>query len=1614
MTTLEDVLDQYLFKSTSTSERGTKFERLVQSFLKVDTQWSALYDEVWTWNQWPEHHGHDTGIDLVARERDTGRLVAVQCKFYDSGTTIQKQHIDSFLSESGKHPFAGRLVVTTTDKWGPNAEQAISRQQIPVQRIGLTDLLDSSIDWSLFDPETPAALTVKARKELMAHQRTALEKVRDGLALADRGKLVMACGTGKTLTSLRIAEDLVPLGGSVLFLVPSIALLSQALKEWSIEAQHSLRAFAVCSDSKAGQFEEDITTVDLPIPPTTSAARLAAAAGDGKAHGRLTVVFSTYQSIDVIAQAQAQGLGAFDLVICDEAHRTTGVTLAGEDAEESAFVKVHDAAYLQAAKRLYMTATPRIYDDASKAKAGQAQAVVASMDNEDQYGKELYRLGFGEAVTRNLLTDYKVLVLAVDEGTISRTMQASLTDPANSELKLDDVAKIVGCWNGLAKRGATEHDFGADPEPMRRAVAFSRSIKDSRRFTERFASIVADYQQYTGLRDEVAENPDEFPLLPAAVEHVDGSYNMVARNGLLAWLKAEDPDGGCRILSNAKCLSEGVDVPALDAVLFLNPRKSQVDVVQSVGRVMRRSPGKKYGYIILPIVVPAGVSPEDALRDNERYRVVWEVLQALRAHDERFDAMVNKIELNKARDARINVIGIGGPEPDEHSTNAADKGTQGWFDLDALGDFRAALYAKLVQKVGSRRYWEQWAADVAVIAEKHRERLVGLLAAGHAADEFEHFHAALRANLNESISREDAIDMLSQHLITAPVFSALFADYDFATHNPVSQVMEHMLQALEGTNLEAETASLDAFYESVRGRVAGIDNAAGRQTIIKDLYERFFKLAFPRAADQLGIVYTPVEIVDFIIRSVDHLLRAEFGASLSDEGVHVLDPFTGTGTFIVRLIQSGLIAPHDLARKYATELHANEIMLLAYYIAAINIESAYHDAIREAVDPGEPYRPFDGIVLTDTFQMHEDGDLDDGAVFTANSDRVIAQRALDIRVIIGNPPYSVGQTSANDNAANLKYATLDAKIAATYDARSSAKLRKSLLDSYVRAIRWASDRVGDQGVIGFVTNGGFIDSNSADGLRKTLADEFASVYVYNLRGNQRSAGEQSRREGGKVFGAGSRNTVAITFLIKRQSHRGRALLRYRDIGDYLTREEKLRVIGESTIDALNWSEITPNEAGDWTNQRSGDFGAFTPVADRQEPGLLAVFSGGIKTNRDSWVYSYSEAELVGHVKAMIAEYNSQLAQFAAECSRSGVRDRRTAYGAFIQRDPRRISWDGTLEHDFIQGKAARFEPSHVRVGAYRPFTRQRVYFDRQLNNSVYRQPSLFPSATLRNVGFQVVAPGSDKPFSVLAVDLLPDLSVWGSGPSQFFPRWTYEKVEGEAATQGAFDWSDTEVVDGCRRIDNVTDACLRQYRTWYGPDVTKDEIFSFLYGFLHSPDYRVRFAADLKRTLPRIPRIAADDFAFFVTAGRRLLDVHIGYEDAEPYPLTITGDQPAGPGSADRYEWFRVEKLRWGGKGRDADKSTIFYNPRITVSGIPDAAHRYMLGSRSALEWVIDRYRVTTDKASGITNDPNDWSREVGNPRYILDLIAKVTTVSVETMRIVDGLPPLRVHEDQS
>ena len=1601
------LLDDLYNRATSTADQGTQFERFTLSFLQTDPLWAAQFAKVWMWDQWPERWGHDSGIDLVAERRDGG-LTAIQCKFYAPSHRVSKSDLDKFLAASGRGGFTERLVVSTTTQWGATAEETIREQSVPVRRLGLEDFEKSRIDWATFNPATPTVLSLSGASDLRPYQRTAIQKVVEGFETSDRGRMIMACGTGKTFTSLRLTEEYVGAGGSVLFLVPSIALLSQALREWSNNTSVGMTAMAVCSDAKASRGRKasedssEISVVDLALPATTDPARLAQRMKEVRVDGEgMRVVFATYQSIDVVAQAQKiAGLEPFDLVVCDEAHRTTGATLSG--TEESAFVRVHDSEYLKAEKRLYMTATPRIYDDASKAKAGKAQAVLASMDDEDVYGPEFYRLGFGEAVGLGMLTDYKVLILTVNQETVNEAMQDAFAE--NGELTLDDATRLIGCWNGLAKRGDSEHAFGLDAQPMRRAVAFARDIKSSKRVASQFTDVVSAY---------VDSHEDDAPedVLNVEAQHVDGSMNSMERTELLDWLKQDADGNACRVLSNARCLSEGVDVPSLDAVMFLNPRKSVVDVVQSVGRVMRLAQGKKYGYIILPVVVPAGVEPEKALDDHKNFQVVWEVLQALRAHDERFDAMVNKVELNTKRDDKIDVIGVGFPDDDgENGSASGTASAQGSLELklSQMDELRDAIYARMVKKVGSRTYWDQWAKDIAAIAGAHITRITRLVDDPDtaASQQFSVFLDALRRNLNESITRGGAIEMLAQHMITKPVFDALFEGYTFTDQNPVSQVMERMVASLTAMHVDAEAASLEAFYESVRLRAAGIDNAEGKQKIITELYESFFKNAFPSTADAMGVVYTPIEIVDFILRSVDDVLQQEFGRSVSDEGVHVLDPFTGTGTFIVRLLQSGLIKPEDLARKYASELHANEILLLAYYIAAINIETTFHDLQAEADSvelTEEAYEPFDGIVLTDTFQLTEDGDLADEIVFPTNNTRAEAQKALDIRVIVGNPPYSVGQTSGNDDNANVKYPTLDSRVRDTFAALTDATNKNSLYDSYMRAIRWASDRIGDAGVIGFVTNGGWIEGNTAAGVRKTLADEFSSIYVFNLRGNARTAGVLRQKEKGNVFGSGGRTTIAVFLLVRKKGQDGPATIHYRDIGDYLAAREKLAIVDDATLGTVPWRQITPNQHGDWINQRDEEYLTYPILGGGTGDGIrvFSEHSRGLETGRDAWVYNSSREALDVNLRRFITTYDEERERFAAHAQQQQLsRPKGPDTVGVVTTDDTRIKWTSGLRDRAAKNRPIHRDGSQIVQGLYRPFNAQHI----DVSDGLIHRPAIarryFPTPKHENFGFYMTGVSSHHEFSILGTRRVPDLHALDTG--QFFPRYSWEPLpDGELDLGLAGD-----IVEGYRRVDNITDEIHGLTTERHGSDVTKDDIFFFVYGLLHSLDYRERYAGELKQMLPRVPHVPTKTFQAYTSAGRELFHLHADYEDADRYQLEVVGGEQPPMGSEDDY--YQVQKLRFPSGMKAADEpDSLVMNGSITVTGIPAAAYRYQLGSRSAIEWLIRQYQVTTDKASGIANDPNQWGIEHGNPRYILDLLQKVVTVSVRTVEIAENLPSL-------
>lgn len=1653
--TFNEVLNKFRAESFTQKDKGTQFERLMRSWLLSDPRYSNL-TEVWMWEDFPskkDFGGKDTGIDLVART-DTGEYWAIQCKCYKEDAIIDKPAVDSFLATSSRTfldvdslqttSFARRVWISTTNHWGTNAEEAIQNQNPPLNRVGLVDLQTSPVDWKLLLDGLEGKDAMLPGKQPREHQLRAMSAAHTYFETHDRGKLIMACGTGKTYTALKIAEDMLPDKGLVLFLVPSISLLGQTLNAWCADATKPIKGICICSDAKASRkisrsikADEDDTqdsTVDLAVPATTNPNNIARQLKQYRSHDGLTVVFSTYQSIEAIKAAQDETLketgssyGTFDLIVCDEAHRTTGVKLS--DRDESNFTKIHDASYIKGNKRLYMTATPRLYGSSAKIKASEKDAILCSMDDEKLYGQEFFRVNFSYAVEHGLLTDYKVLVLTVNEDDLPGDILKDIKDPNNTELNFDDTSKLIGVINGLSKiiRGDNRVTWDNDPCVMHRAIAFCSSIGNaaspgtSVNTSQVLSRICEKYRDTLDIeeREHVVE---------VSARHIDGSMNSQTRNEQLAWLAEENiGENECRVLTNVRCLSEGIDVPALDAVLFLSSRNSQVDVVQSVGRVMRnfrkgQPDEKKYGYIIIPIVVPSDVKPEDALDNNVYFSTVWNILNALRSHDDHFNAEVQKIALNKNKASKVvvggpgighNAMTDGQDSQDAQQIENAEVARQ--LEI-RFGEMQSGIYAKLVEKCGDRLYWENWSKKVGLIARKFIERISKLVeSVPTLKSEFNIFVKGLQENLNPSVDEGQAIEMLAQHLISQPVFDALFQDYNFVNNNAVSRSMHRMIEQLEEIGgFQKDTAELEQFYDSVRVNVGNIDNLEGKQTVIKNLYEKFFKGAFPLTVEKLGIVYTPVECVDFIIHSVNDILKREFNSSLSDENVHIIDPFTGTGTFITRLLQSGLIKPEDMERKYLSEIHCNEIVLLAYYIADVNIEAVYHDLMKP-----DHYVNYDGICLTDTFQLAESAQPSfSQEFFRENSEGVLRQKRAPIRVIIGNPPYSVGQKSANDNAANLAYPILDARIADTYAAKSSANLGKALYDSYIKAFRWASDRIADNpdgGIVAFISNGSWLDGNAQDGFRACLESEFSDIYVLNLRGNQRTSGELSRKEGGKIFGGGSRTPITITFLVKNPAKAGqKATIHYHDIGDYLTREQKLDLVKKFKSvrgRSLDWQIIEPTDRHDWINQRDGLFDSLVPInpSSRNSLNSQSFFASevlGISTGRDAWVYNFSQEQLKVQVESCIDFYNLKRVEF----SKGLIED--------IPNDDTKISLTVNIKKDFLANKEISYQPDDIKVSLYRPFIREQLYYNRSLIERPAQWTNFIQSG-LDNLFISVSGVGANKGFSAFITNDIASYDVLEK--NHCYPLYWYE--EKKVQEKSLFDDDTTE--DKYIRHDGITDWILKEVRKRFGNSkaITKEHIFYYVYGILHSPQYRERFAADLKKSLPRIPIVDdVQDFMAFYKAGKALAELHLNYEQVPPSPdvtATIADavyKEPTdnAPFGYTKYDHYFVDKMVFPKVRNETgklvpDKSRIIYNGNITIENIPAKAYEYIVNGKSAIEWIMERYAVTQDSKSLITNDPNDWSKEHGNPTYIYDLLLSVINLSVQTVDIVNSLPKLKI-----
>lgn len=1578
MATFDELVKQIDDNLTNQRDRGTAFEHMVVSYLKNEPTYKHKFKNVWMLNEVPAEYGiskRDTGVDIVAEGYD-GKLTAVQAKFYKG--KVGKDTINSFIAETGKDYYDSGMLVSSTDEWNRNAQSTLQNTTKPFTLIGLSQLRHANVNWQKFAFDKDNDLSNKQTKKLRKYQEEAVNKAVSYFKDHNRGKLIMAPGTGKTFTSLRIAEGVMrdqnKASFNVLYLVPSIQLLSQTLFNWNNDVSDDIKmtSFSVVSDRKAtkkSSGDDELGAKDVGFPATTNVDELMSNYNyvkelDSGQH--MTVVFSTYQSIDVLHQAQEKGFPEFDLIIADEAHRTTGATKLGED---TMFTEVHSNKNVQGKLRLYQTATPRIYDANTKRKAKENSIVVSSMDDEEKYGQEIFRYGFGEAVARGYLTDYKVAVLAVNESFINKDMQRTMA--SNNELNVDDIGKIIGVWNAMVKRnGLTGAITGA---PMKRAIAFTDTIKHSKTIAKEFQLVVDDY---------LAQQADN--SFTVDVHHVDGGLNALEKKDQIDWLAANDiEENHARVLSNVRFLTEGIDVPNLDAIIFFSPKKSQVDIVQAVGRIMRLAEGKEYGYIILPIVVPDGVDAATALDSNKNYKTVWQVLNALRSTDERFDAEINKLDLNKKKSSKINIIGVDTSPKDTNPDNPVNEETgvdiengkdpvQTELTLKTAEEWKTweqAFYGKIVQRVGNRRYLEDWSKDVAKIAKRHIQRIKDLIETQDGAKAaFDQYLQSLQHNINNSIDKDQAVEMLAQHLITQPVFEALFEGYSFIKDNPVSKAMNNVVAAFSAFGFEKEQKALEPFYESVKLRAEGIDNAQAKQQMIVTLYDKFFSTGFKKTTDALGIVFTPVQVVDFIVHSVDYALKKYLGANLAAKNVHILDPFTGTGTFITRTLEyfkqqmdKKLISFDDINYKYQNELHANEIVLLSYYIAAINIESVFDEINGEE----RGYEPFEGIVLTDTFESTERENSFDNELFGTNNLRLQKQQEQPITVIISNPPYSVGQKNQNDDNANEHYPILENSIRNTYSKLSTSTAKNALMDSYVKAFRWASDRLGTRGIIGFVTNGSYVDSNTTDGLRASLYNEFNHLYIFNLRGNQRTVGEQSRKEGGKIFGSGSRAPIAISILVKDGSDKHEIF--YHDIGDYLSRKQKLDIINDfNSIENTDWQIICPDKNHDWINQRDPNYQNYSIIANEKDS-VFFDSAIGVGTSRDAWVIGFSKKKVLDNSNYMIKNYND-------EVEKSGGRDEDP-----VMLDSTKIDWSRRLKKDFRHGHKLKFHPNRMTMTLYRPFTKKYLMYDR----SIVENPGQFYGKWGNaNLAIITIGRGASRDFSALVTNSIPNAHAMDTG--QCFIRYNNKQP------------NETELLKP--NDDNIN----QKYANKLG--LSLDDTFAYVYGLLNSFEYQQKYANDLKKDLARIPVVKNKEK--YVEIGKKLINLHINYEKVEPYngcKIEMV-DNPS----------YQVKKMQFAKKRNpetgklENDRSTIIFNSDIKISDIPEKAYEYVVNGRSAIEWIMDQYKITIDKKSGITDDPNDFSDD---PKYIFNLLLRIINLSLQTVDLIHQLPKFEVDE---
>ncbi|WP_154569531.1 DEAD/DEAH box helicase [Helicobacter pylori] len=1583
--------------------KGSWFEKVSKRFLKEHDS-ADEYESIDLWSDW-ELRGKegDRGIDIVITTTSK-EYIAVQCKFHQDSVSLND--IATFLSKLqsgvGEIGFKKGIIISTSNL-SSNAleeiEQIRKSKGIDIVEISEEDFIYSQIDWEKFDPaQTQGELPLCDKKKPRPHQTEAIKATKEYFSNPKntRGKLIMACGTGKTYTSLKIMEALDP--KITLFLAPSIALLSQTFREYAQEKSDPFYASIVCSDDKVGKGKknkndddtDDINFSELPNKPSTRLEDILSVCELAQKENKRFIIFSTYQSALRIKEAQEAGLGEIDLVICDEAHRTVGAMYSSNERDDkNAFTLCHSDGNIKAKKRLYMTATPKVYSESSKARAKESDNAIYSMDDESIFGEEIYTLNFTRAIALDLLTDYKVMILAVrkeDLSGVTNSVNQKISRLEAKGTKLDKklinnefVCKIVGTHKGLAKKdlialddeNKEDHNLQNknDTTPSQRAISFCKSINTSKNIKDSFETIMECY-------DEELKKKS-FKNLTISIDHIDGTMNCKVRLEKLEELNQFKPNT-CKVLSNARCLSEGVDVPALDSIVFFDGKSAMVDIIQAVGRVMRKAKHKKRGYIILPIALEESeIENLDEAVNNTNFKNIWKVIKALRSHD---PSLVDEATFRE----KIKIFGSDDNNNDE--TNQDDEELQKdktdktkqdpkqaqktLFDAILLQDLANAVYNVMPTKLGDRNYWENFTEKTGNIAKTLNSRLKDIFEKN--PENFHGFLDSLKGNIHSNIKEDEALDMITSHIITKPIFDAIFGDN---IKNPISKALDKMVEKLSTLGLQGETKDLKNLYESVKTEAMHAKSQKSQQELIKNLYNTFFKVAFRKQSEKLGIVYTPIEVVDFILRATNGILKKHFNTDFNDKNITIFDPFTGTGSFIARLLskENDLISDEALKEKFLNNLFAFDIVLLAYYIALINITQA-------AQNRDGSLKNFKNIALTDSLDFYEE--KNDKGVFDLFKDLEENKEIKDtiekqnIRVIIGNPPYSAGSKSQNDNNQNLSHPELEKRVYEKYGKNSTSKaVGKTTRDTLIQSIYMASELLKDKGVLGFVVNGSLIDSKSGDGFRKSVAKEFAHLYVLNLRGNARTLGEERKKEGDGIFDSGSKATIAIIFFVKDASVKNSAI-HYYDIGDCLKREEKLNRLSHFTnLDAIPFETIIPNNKGDWINQRDDEFEKLIPLKrDKELQSVFDINSGGVMSGRDPWVYNFSPDALMQNVQKCIDTYNADLKRFNAyfreafkQRTKSVKPDDRYKHlnDKEITTDKTKIAWTYALKNHLIKNKNLQeSHEKHIRLAMYRPFNKQWLYFDKNLNKRQSQLPKIFPNKDAQNVVINTT-----RNLSALVSDAITDGHFIGD--TQAYPLYCYDDLG--------------------NRHYAISGYALNLFRKHYEDNlIAEEEIFYYIYAILHHKGYLEKYKNSLIKEDPRIA--LSEDFKELSALGKELAELHLNYESGEMHASveykTLMNAETEG--------YYDVEKMKRQG-------NSIKYNNNITITKIPDKAFEYVVNGKSAIDWVIERYQKTTDD-SKIKNNPNDYK----GGKYVFELLCRVIKLSEKSVDLIEKISEKR------